>query len=305
MKNLLSKLPRLRKRTLSQQSSFPFRRPGGKTVKFASIVAGALILSVLTGTILTTFAMDWLSTSTESRANPFTQGQVDVEIEEPNWPGAPEQYLRRRIYPNRIIPKDPIAVHTGTVPQYLFLEVWNPMFTLSLVTPRNTPPANTTAYDRIEPAAPVQLFSFRNNNADGINTTNWVELTARARNAWLDEDGVEVESTTEGARQYRVRIFGYMAVTFPASHQSNPQRPNTFRTQPLFTHVRVANFLERGHREDEHAIPMGTEINMPLYALAIQAEHLTGETSEMTWLQRLNNAFGIFLGQEILDDPFQ
>jgi len=315
LRDVSMKLPKL---------PFAGRTPDRRQLKFAAILSCVLVVTIFSGIILTTFAIDWGFFVTEARVNETAPGLVIVEVDIPSWPTAE---IQRVIYPRRVIPFDPYATHTGHVPQFLFIEIAWPNPDFSQVTSRQdhqpgmtrdavrdfiaasgtfTPP-----WSGVLPATPstLPLFSPQGAGADWpAPNAGWIRLETR-QNIFLNALGEEVTSATPGAQRYTIEVFGYQNVTHPGDS-----------TPPVYNAVRVANFLEGLHRNAEYARPMGTEFPMHIRAFATQSEFLpnalsginiptrgsnlhTAPTNMNSWSaeQRLANAFRIYLGRSL--DP--
>ena len=311
-----------------QQLPLAWRRLERKQLKFAAILSCVLIATMFSGVVLTTFAINWGTVETEARVNVVTGGFVQVELSIPNWP-APE--IQRIIYPGRVIPFNPIATHTGTVPQYLFIEIAWPNPNYSQVTSRQdhatitrdavrdfiaASNSFTSAWSGTLPGSGLCTRPLLSPDSTGLAWPNpnpgWVRL--ETRHVYLNAAGAEV-APAAGTRHI-VEVFGYNARTYP-------QSPN-YSTPPVYNAVRVANFLEGLHRDAAYAQPMGTPFPIHVRAFTVQADHLpnalttvpnaigrpqgtdfTGAPADMsTWniTQRLANAFRIYLGREnVLD----
>lgn len=69
-----------------------------------------------------------LSRNTETRANNFTFGQVNIELDEPHW-----DEDDNILYPGRTVPKDPVVTNTGINDLYVFLKVQIPKANVRIV----------------------------------------------------------------------------------------------------------------------------------------------------------------------------
>ena len=314
---VLSKLCNVSKKESEQ------RQPRRKTIKFMAILAGALIITMFAGVFTTTLAMDWGTVPTESRVNLATGGYVDVDLTIPAWPTT---QIARVIYPRRVIPFNPTARHTGSVPQYLFIEVAFPTYNYSLVRCRHdSPVANpsrdavadfTASTETLGPAwsgtwtnsadAPVgQLFQAPAANA------NWVHLDTQ-RNVFLNPTtGAVVTEGTPGAQRFDIWTYGYTGGV------NGVTQPNHLTATSLFTNLPVANFLEGMHRLPQYQLDMGTEFPIRVRAFATQADYLpnalsginitsrpvsnfhtvSNDMSAWTTQQRLANAYRVYLGR--------
>ena len=298
-----------------------WRNPDRGQLKFAAILSCVLVAVIFSGVILTTFAIEWGFVVTEARLNPVDPALVIVEVDIPSWNNAE---IRRIIYPGRVIAFDPIAEHTGHVPQYLFIEVAFPTHNYSLVFSRNqfsiggrdaVADFNASGNGGLGTLAPSGAWSgtLPNNPPYGhlfqapAPNANWVVIDRRP-NVFLNAQGEEVAENAAGAQRHDIWVFGYTGgvngVTQPG-HE----------TSTLFTTLPVANFLERMHRLPEYQLDMGTEFNIRVTAFATQANYIpntltgvnipnrpndTGASTNMnSWnaATRLLNAYRIYLAR--------
>lgn len=104
-------------------------------------------------------------TDKENKTNTFTVGSVDIELEEPNWPGDdPQDESEKDITPLTPVAKDPQVTNTGKNDAYVYLEVTLPKATVITANEDGTK----------NEAANVALFSYKTNE-------NWKELTSQKR----------------------------------------------------------------------------------------------------------------------------
>lgn len=93
-----------------------------------------------------------LMTDTEKRANAFTFGNVQIELDETEWSKLkPEQKI---LYPGKTIKKDPKVKNTGKNDLYAYIEVKMPKKTVKTVT------ADVNGNDIIQDADLHELFSY-------------------------------------------------------------------------------------------------------------------------------------------------
>lgn len=97
-------------------------------------------------------------TDSETATNTFTIGKVQIDLEEPNYPGNDDPAVQN-IVPNQVIKKDPQVENTGVNDAIVYLKVEVPKANVI------TAQANGTR----EEAAVKELFDLKN-----LDTTNWV-----------------------------------------------------------------------------------------------------------------------------------
>lgn len=73
-------------------------------------------------------------TDTQEKANTMTVGNVQTEIEEPEWDKTPDEE-KEDIVPNQTLKKDPKIINTGSNDAYAFLEVQIPVKNIITVGP--------------------------------------------------------------------------------------------------------------------------------------------------------------------------
>ncbi|MBO5449895.1 MAG: hypothetical protein J5994_11315 [Ruminococcus sp.] len=108
-----------------------------------AVTACLMISAAAAGISLATLTAD-----TEKRANVFTFGNVDIDLEEPNWDDQ-----NNIVYPGKAIAKDPVVRNTGRNDLYAYIEVKVPKRSVRTV-------ENTDGRDVIRDAALQELFSY-------------------------------------------------------------------------------------------------------------------------------------------------
>ena len=98
-----------------------FRRRKMKKRKMGRWVA----LAAFTGMVSVTGVLAYF-TDREEAENVVTMGAVEIELEEPSYPGNDSEEVHH-IYPGQKIPKDPQVTNTGKNPAYIRQEVWIPL----------------------------------------------------------------------------------------------------------------------------------------------------------------------------------
>lgn len=117
-----------------------------------------------------------LTADTEKRANVFTFGNVDIDLEEPDWEELdPEDKI---VYPGKTVTKDPSVKNTGKNDLYAYIEVKIPKREVRTVKTEN-------GEDTIQEAALQELFSYE-----------------------VSPDWTEIDSDKSGA-EYNVYLYAY------------------------------------------------------------------------------------------------
>lgn len=109
-------------------------------------------------------------TDMESATNTFTIGKVQIDLEEPNYPGN-ESAEVKNIVPNQIIKKDPKVENTGNNDAIVFLKVEMPKKDVVVANADGTKKAS----------APTELFKMLDTDIDpdvdgGTAGNKWVEI---------------------------------------------------------------------------------------------------------------------------------
>jgi hypothetical protein len=214
-----------------------------------------VVASILVGT---TTAATLYQAPTESRANVFTVGKVLLTLTEPDFPRLePDKLI---LWPNREIAKNPTIKNTGESDAYIFMVVEMPLANVRTVTPGVLPAADTVNAAALQP-----LFMLYNGATPGVHS-DWYLISNTSTS--------DVQTLVYG---FRGAVTGKPnGVTSPGWNLTVP-----------FTKVKMINILEG-------EIPKGTQIDMPVSAVAIQSGFL-GE-SGTTIEQKLTSAWTIYSG---------
>ena len=137
-------LTKLKKRTVFFMNKKIFAR---------TILAVALVSLLAVGMISAYF------TDTETKANVFTVGKIDIELDEPSWEEPTE------ILPEQEFPKDPQITNVGKNDAYVFMEVEVPY--ANIVTANDDGTKNA--------AADTELFDF-------VTNDGWVAVGEPVKN---------------------------------------------------------------------------------------------------------------------------
>lgn len=188
-----------------------------KNIIFISVAASLTIFMAAIGSTLAI-----LTQNTESRANNFSFGQVNIELEEPEW-----EKNDHILYPGRTVPKDPTVTNTGINDLYVFLKVQIPKASVRIV-------KVIDGKDVIQPEEVRELVSYT------YDEKNWVVI---------DEDNTE--------NDYHSIIYGYKAklsaeqpttplfeeVTFVNAVEGEPKTSMSF-DMPILAYAIQADYLE-------------------------------------------------------------
>ena len=143
----------------------------GKKRFFVFLLGFMILASVATGTSLA------FLTDSEKKVNHFTYGSIDIELKEPEWDELkPEDKV---VYPDRVIPKDPFVMNTGTVEIYAYMEIRIPMASVRTVSGDGK---------TILPAKLQDLFTF-------APSSDWTKI----EESFTDTEHVIVFAYTKGA----------------------------------------------------------------------------------------------------------
>lgn len=96
-----------------------------KKKSIVTITVAAALAAIMAGAGTTLAVM---SKTTEKRANNFTFGNVNIQLEEPGW-----EEEDHTLYPGRTVNKDPAVRNTGSTDIFVYLEVQVPKGEVRLV----------------------------------------------------------------------------------------------------------------------------------------------------------------------------
>ena len=149
-------------------------------------------------------------TDSADKTNTFTVGNVDIEVEEPEYDKAVKNKENENIVPLQKIAKDPTVLVKTEVPTLVFMKVTVPKKNVSIYTQGEDPEISAPAVQEIYNI----LGSNQNHNA------GWIELES-------------VEDDTKS--DYRTYVFGYETVM--------SSKVNNDKTAPLFNAVQLKNLV--------------------------------------------------------------
>ena len=182
--------------------------------------------------------------------NEFTTGKVDIEVEEPNWPGDQED-----VVPGDIIPKDPQITSKAVTPSFVYLQVKVPVANVTMVN------EDGTRTEKEEHQLITYGCGETADSVDGPEAALDMEHGLTANVGKNTEDSwslVKAETTQTDASdpvtRYNVYTYSYNKVLLEGE-----------TTEPLFEKVRMINVIE-GELDS-------VKLEIPIKAFAIQAAH--------------------------------
>lgn len=184
-------------------------------------------------------------TDTEGATNTFTVGKVQIDLEEPGYPGNADNSVKNLV-PNQEIAKDPQVENTGVNDAIVFMTVEVPNEEVTVVGADGTK----------DQKALTDLFWFKDStDKQGTFANNW--------NAkWIELTDKETAATTD-AKTHKY-VFAY-----------SEKVAKDGKTEALFDKVQLKNVIEK-------EVDASTQ-NIVVNAYAIQAaEVLEGESADLT-----------------------
>ena len=184
-------------------------------------------------------------TDTEGATNTFTVGKVQIDLEEPGYPGNNSDTVKNLV-PNQEVTKDPVVENTGVNDAIVFMTVEVPNEEVTVVK------ADGTKGQK----ALTDLFWFKDSaDAQGTFANNW-------NTKWTELPDKETAATA-GAKTHKY-VFAY-----------SEKVAKDAKTEALFDKVQLKNVIEK-------EIDASTQ-NIVINAYAIQAsEVLEGESTDLT-----------------------
>jgi predicted ribosomally synthesized peptide with SipW-like signal peptide len=206
------------------------------------IMGGALACLAGVGGIMAYF------TDTDDEVNKFTIGEIEIDLQEPNWPTddedgdeVPDEH--EDVLPNETIAKDPKILNTGVNDSYMFLEVKVPAANVVVANPDGT--KNTRAM--------TELFAFKHYAGEGEQRA----LADGINPAWVQ---VSKSDVVDG---YVTYVFAYGAADAMTVVAKDAE------TATLFDAVTFANIIEGQNYE-------GTNLTINVKAYGIQTTNING-----------------------------
>lgn len=212
-------------------------------------------------------------TDNEQTTNTFTVGKVQVDLEEPNYPGNGSAEVTN-IVPNQEIDKDPVVVNTGKNEAIVYASVSIPVKKLVVAGDDGTRRDETM----------IQVF--QTSADDGTNYSDidvnegWVLIKTEYKTAAGDlvtklDDSTEIPDSVAEV----VRTYGY-----------NAKLGVNETTDSIFDKVKLVNVIE-GYVDS-------TTQDIEVKAMAIQASNITGkDTSDLSDAAALLDIYNVYVAQ--------
>lgn len=225
-------------------------------------------LSVL-GTLAIGGTMAYL-TDAEVTENTFTVGKVQVDLEEPNYPGIYSDAVKNLV-PNQVVAKDPQVENTGKNTSINFLSVSIPMKNVVLAADDGTKNA----------AAVTELFQTKsgagNFGAGNVNS-KWVLVDTK----YYDIDGNVLTDVSPTVTKV-VRVYGY-----------NEKLAAGLKSETLFDYVKLVNLVEG-------QVDYQSTQSIYVKAYAIQATDITDVPTDTLDQTTLKKVYDVYVKQSGTD----
>lgn len=211
-------------------------------------------------------------TDNEQTTNTFTVGKVQVDLEEPKYPGNASDEVKN-IVPNQEIDKNPVVENTGKNEAIVYASVSIPVKKLVV--------ANDDGTRRAE--AMTQVFQTSADGADFDDTSvnnKWVLIKTEYKNSSGDLVTKKDDSTAipDSAVEV-VRTYGY-----------NTKLGVGETTDSIFDKVKLVNVIE-GYVDS-------TTQDIEVKTMAIQASNITGkDTSDLSDAAALLDIYNVYVAQ--------
>lgn len=216
------------------------------------ITAIILALVVAIGGILAYF------TDVQTKTNRFKMGDVNILVDEPNWPGDPDDPNDEvPVVPNQETPKDPQITNQGDGEVYAFVKV--------------TVPVASVKVGDATTATPTELFTFRHITTPAQGTTPAV--TADGINSgWtlVSKTPTTLSATTTSVTY----VYAYGSATELTALQKNQT------TTPIFDAVKFADVTETEHTTTG---VQGKSYEVVVKGYGIQADGLGSNVPATVW----------------------
>lgn len=239
-----------------------------KKKKNTKKIALSLATLGVLGTLAIGGTMAYL-TDAEKTTNTFTVGKVQVDLEEPNYPGNGSDTVKNLV-PNQVVAKDPKVANTGNNASINFISVSIPM--------KNVVVAEDDGTKRT--AAMTELFQTRSGDGEfgnGNVNSAWILVDTKYY------DAVGAESTTASDKTTKVvRVYGY-----------NEKLAKNTESATIFDSVKLVNLVE-GQADTSTQ-------NIDVKAYAIQATDITGITTDTLDQATLKNVYDVYVKQSTTD----
>lgn len=248
------------------EKSYEDRKKRKNTKKIALSLA---TLGVL-GTLAIGGTMAYL-TDAEKTANTFTVGKVQVDLEEPNYPGNDSDAVKNLV-PNQVVAKDPQVENTGNNASINFLSVSIPMKNVVLAADDGTKEAATI----------TELFQTKSGTGNfGAGNVNnkWVLVDTKYYAGDADKTGSAAPSN---ATTKVVRVYGY-----------NEKLAKGATSATLFDSVKLVNLVE-GQADTSTQ-------NIDVKAYAIQATDIANVPTDTLDQATLKKVYDVYVKQSSTD----
>ena len=210
-------------------------------------------------------------TDAEKTANTFTVGKVQVDLEEPNYPGNDSNTVKNLV-PNQVVAKDPQVENTGNNASIDFLSVSIPMKKVVLAADDGTK----------KTAAMTELFQTKsgtgNFGAGNVNS-KWVLVDTKYYAGDADKTGSATPSDTTTKV---IRVYGYNAKLAAGT-----------KSATLFDSVKLVNLVE-GQADTSTQ-------NIDVKAYAIQATDITNVSTDTLDQATLKKVYDVYVKQSGTD----
>ena len=209
-------------------------------------------------------------TDAEKTTNTFTVGKVQVDLEEPNYPGNDSDTVKNLV-PNQIVPKDPQVENTGNNASINFISVSIPMQKVVVAADDGTK----------QTAAMTELFQTRSGDGafgNGNVNSKWALVDTKYYDAVGRESTTASDTTTKV-----VRVYGY-------NEKLDKENANS---AALFDSVKLVNLVE-GQADTSTQ-------NIDVKAYAIQATDITGITTDTLDQATLKKVYDVYVKQSTTD----
>lgn len=232
------------------------------------LTAIVLVLILAIGGILAYF------TDVQTKHNKFKTGMVDIEVDEPNWPGNPDNpgdpEKEVPVVPGQEIPKDPQVINKGDGQVYAFVEVTIPV--------RNIKVGTATT------AQPTQLFELRHIT----NATTTPPTTDEGINSgWTLIKTEPSTLTAETTSVKYVYAYGTSTTLTPLASPTVSEGTTTYaKTTPVFDTVKFVDVAETEYNTNSQIQGQSFEVQVKGYG--IQTEGLTATNPLQVWNRDVN-----------------
>ena len=231
-----------------------------KRVKVFQVVFGMIGFLGAGFLIAGVFKWDEISayfTDLDHVTNTFTTGKVEIDLEEPAWPGD-----QTNLVPGDIITKNPQITSKAGTPSFVYLQVNVPVANVTMINEDGTKTEKKEhqllTYGCGETADTIEGEEVALDSRFGLEAN----INRNTEDSWtlVKSEELEAEADTQ-ISHYHVYTYAYNKVLLEGE-----------TTKPLFEKVRLLNMLE-GELDE-------SSLTMPIKAFAIQAAHTGNDSDE-------------------------